>query len=478
MVSNDSHVRNNLCARSARDSAEAQPSTHLAHLVGAKCYNIFLCRYCCPLQPITPNRTSKTERAYLIAIRDRKAPAAMAQSELDELEALVSALGWSVTGKTCQRVANYSPKYLMGAGLAEGLKPRLEALSAGILVVDGDLSPTQERNLEQTTGAKVYTRTGVILEIFARRAATKEGKLQVELAQLEYALPRMIGMWSHFGRTMGGIGGRGGEGETQLEMDRRRARMRIAQLRRELQEVKRNRGEHRKRRSRRAYPVFALVGYTNAGKSSLLNCLTNAGAFEANQLFATLDPLTERLQLPNRQVVLVTDTVGFIRRLPHALVDAFHATLEELTEADVLLHVVDGSDPEAVEKTRTVRQVLAQIGAGATPSILVVNKADCINDDQTTLGLADGEIQTVLVSARTGFGISALHTAMERAIAHQRHRVCLRIPYAEGKVLAEVLAHGEVFARLDTEEAIELDVALHHAMAGKYRRFAASNPAA
>ncbi len=411
-------------------------------------------------------------RAYLIAVREKTTLLADAERDVDELEFLCESIDLKVVGKTVQRLSHFNPKYLLGTGMAESLKGRMAALDAGLLIVDAELSPVQERNLEKLTGAKVYTRTDVILEIFGRRAQTSEGKLQVELAQLEYALPRMVGMWTHFGRMMGHVGGRGGEGETQLEIDRRKARQRIGQVRRQLEEVRRVRTEARKQRTRREIPSFALVGYTNAGKSSLLNRLTEAGAYEANQLFATLDPLTERLVLPNKQMVLISDTVGFIRHLPHTLVDAFRATLEEVTEADVLLHVVDGSDPEAEIKIETVREVLTEIGAGERPALLVLNKADLMDEDEIELrSLRTDELETVSVSAHTGQGVEDLLAAMERSIASRVRRVQMHIPYANGKILADVLAHGDVHARRDLEDGVELDVVIDRVLAGRYRDF-------
>lgn len=415
-------------------------------------------------------KKSNLSRAYLVAVREKTVSAAAGQDELEEFATLARTLGFTIVGQTLQRIGNFNPKYLMGAGLAESLGEKLKALDAGLLLVDGELTGVQERNLEKVTGAKVYTRTDVILEIFARRAGTREGKLQVELARLEYDLPRMVGMWTHFGRIAGGIGGRGGVGETQLELDRRRARTRIAQVKRELEDVRRVRAEHRKHRARNAVPVFALVGYTNAGKSSLLNRLTAAGAYEADQLFATLDPLTERLSLPSRQQVLVTDTVGFIRRLPHTLVDAFRATLEEVAQGDVLLHVVDGADPELEAKLATVRDVLAQIGAAERPAILVVNKSDLLSPHHLQT-LADGETEVIAVSAKTGQGVDDLLAAMDRAIAGRSRAVSLLVPYSDGKVLADILAHGEILERKDLEDGVALYVKLNNIAAGRYRRF-------
>ena len=410
-------------------------------------------------------------RAYLISVREKSTPFAEAERDLDELAFLVQAVDIQVVGQTAQRVARFHPKYMLGPGTAESLKGRLAALDAGLLIVDAELTPAQERNLEKATGVKVYTRTDVILEIFGRRAATREGKLQVELAQLQYVLPRMVGMWTHFGRSMGHVGGRGGVGETQLELDRRRARQRITQLKRQLKDVQRVRGEARKQRTRREIPTFSLVGYTNAGKSSLLNRLTEAGAFEADQLFATLDPLTERLTLPNRQTVLVSDTVGFIRHLPHNLVEAFKATLEEVVEADVLLHVVDASDEEMEVKIETVHDVLKQLGADEKPNILVLNKIDRTGGPLDYPWLADEALEVVSVSAHTGAGIPDLLAAMERAIAGRLRRVQLHIPYHEGKILADVLAQGDVYARRDLDDGVELDVALNQILAGRYRNF-------
>ena len=413
-------------------------------------------------------------RAYLISVREKSTPLADAERDLEELAFLAQAVDIQVVGQTAQRVTRFNPKYMLGLGTAESLKGRLASLDARLLIVDAELTPAQERNLEKLTGAKVYTRTDVILEIFGRRAATREGKLQVELAQLQYVLPRMVGMWTHFGRSMGHVGGRGGVGETQLEIDRRRARQRITQLKRQLKDVRRTRGEARKQRARHEIPTFSLVGYTNAGKSSLLNQLTQAGAFEADQLFATLDPLTERLVLPNKQTVLVSDTVGFIRHLPHNLVEAFRATLEEVVQADVLLHVVDASDEELEIKIETVHEVLQQIGVDDKPHILVMNKIDRTGGPLDYPWLANEALEVVSVSAHTGEGIPTLLAAMERSIAERMKRVHLHIPYHEGKVLADVLAQGDVYGRRDLDDGVELDVALNQILAGRYRNFVAA----
>ncbi len=300
-------------------------------------------------------------------------------------------------------------------------------LDANVVIFDDELSPSQQRNLEKALGVKVIDRTALILDIFATRAQTREGRLQVELAQMQYLLPRLAGQWSHLERMEGAIGTRG-PGETQIETDRRLINARIAKLRRDLREVSVQRELYRRRRARNNFPVVALVGYTNAGKSTLMRSLSGADVLAEDKLFATLDPVTRRLGLPSGEVVLLTDTVGFIQKLPTQLVAAFRATLEELAEADLLLHVIDISHPNAFEHTETVDQTLAEIGVAGKPALLAVNKVDALRDDDgepvedydhakaLILGAGAPPRNVVLISAQERWGLDALRRRIEDAL--------------------------------------------------------------
>jgi GTP-binding protein HflX len=313
------------------------------------------------------------------------------------------------------------------------------------------------RNLEEELGVRVIDRTQLILDIFARRARTREGKLQVELAQLEYLYPRLTGRGTELSRLGGGIGTRG-PGETKLETDRRRIKRRITDLRRELDEVRRHRALLRTRRQGVPLTLVSLVGYTNAGKSTLLNALTGAGVPAEDKLFATLDPTTRRLVLPNNEVVLLTDTVGFIRRLPHHLVAAFRATLEEVTEADLLLHVVDVSNPDYPDQVKAVEDVLASLGAGEKPAILVFNKVDRLNAEEPWLVPAGRP--AVAVSALTGQGLDELRRLIMEVLRDQRVRREFLVPYRRGDVLNLLYEKGEVLRREDTPAGVLLEVEL------------------
>jgi GTP-binding protein HflX len=303
------------------------------------------------------------------------------------------------------------PGYLIGKGKAEEIRTRCAGVD--VVILDEELSGSQQRNLEKLLGRRVVDRTGLILDIFAQRAQTREGKLQVELAQLDYLLPRLAGAWSHLERLGGGIGTRG-PGETQLESDRRRVRTRMAKIRRDLEQVRRHRALLRRPRRKVPYPIVALVGYTNAGKSSLMNALTRAGVAVRNQLFATLDPTLRRLSLPGDRVALLSDTVGFIRKIPHQLVAAFQATLEEVLEAELLLHVVDISHPHAERQQAAVEGVLGELGLGGRPTILVYNKIDRLGAaPDFPWGPGSGRVAT---SAKTGAGLETLRQEIVTAL--------------------------------------------------------------
>ncbi len=357
----------------------------------------------------------RPERAVLVGHAGRGDRAARS---LDELSLLADTAGARVIDTVVQRRGTTHPATFIGKGKLEELKARVEEVDADMVIFDDDLSPAQVRNLEKALARKVVDRSELILDIFARRARSREARLQVELAQLEYTLPRLAGMWKHLERQAGGIGTRG-PGETQLETDRRLVRERIATLKRDLGAVEREREIQRRRR--RGEFRAALVGYTNAGKSTLFNALTHAQVLVENRLFATLDATTRRMVSPDRTVALVTDTVGFIRKLPHHLVASFHSTLVEAIEADLLLHVVDASDPECRRQMLAVEQVLEEILETPRPTTLVFNKADRL-DEERSAGLRVEFTNSFVLSARTGEGLEALRSFLWAQAAESRAR--------------------------------------------------------
>jgi GTP-binding protein HflX len=374
-------------------------------------------------------------------------------AELDELSELLRTAGVATEGRMVQQRAEPDPDRYFGRGKLDELKAEIKRVDANLVACDDELAPRQERNLESALGVPVIDRTAIILDIFADHAHSAAGKLQVELAQLEYNLARMRGLWTHLerlgaGRMDGGIGTRG-PGESQIETDRRLARDRIAALRRELRVVERSRGTMRAERERSAIPTVALAGYTNAGKSTLLNAVTGAGVSVGDRLFHTLDPTTRSFEHGGRKYLL-TDTVGFIRKLPHQLVDAFKATLEETTLADLIVHVVDGSEPSASRDAamRAVDSVLEEIGAGNTPRVVAFNKIDLLDEDARR-DLLVGRRGAVGVSATTGEGVEALLDVIEDAFAKTLERVELLIPYGEGATLNEL---HEIAGQVDRED--------------------------
>ncbi|HUE28877.1 MAG TPA: GTPase HflX [Solirubrobacteraceae bacterium] len=406
------------------------------------------------------------QRAYLIAaLPDHGA------DDLTELRELLRTAGVAGVGEMIQHLEHPHPNTYLGAGKLNELKDEIGRADANLVACDDELSPRQERNLETALGVPVVDRTAIILDIFADHAHTAEGKLQVELAQLEYNLARMRGLWSHLERLGGGIGTRG-PGETQIETDRRLARDRIAALKRKLAHVRSSRSVMRAERERAELPRVALAGYTNAGKSTLLNALTGATAGVGERLFQTLDPTTRILRTTGRNY-LVTDTVGFIRKLPHQLVDAFAATLEETRLADLILHVVDASVPEEelVAMTRAVEDVLHEIGADEVPQLLVLSKADQIDADRRG-ELARRHPRAVLVSAHTGEGIEQLTERIESEFARRLTNVELLIPYDEGSRLAELHEVSGDLEREETSEGVRIRARLPATVAARYERFA------
>jgi GTP-binding protein HflX len=405
------------------------------------------------------------ERAFLVALESPAAERWPVERRLAELEGLALAAGAEVVGRASQKRAHPDPVWYLGKGRAADLADEKAMSGFTLLVVDDELSANQQRALEKLTDGKVVDRSALILDIFARHARTREGRLQVELAQLEYHLPRLTRMWTHLSRTGGGIGTRG-PGESQLETDRRRIREKIHRLREEIEAVKRHRATAGRRRDRSEVPVVALVGYTNAGKSTLLNALTDADAFVADMPFATLDPTSRRITLDSHRQVVLTDTVGFINKLPHDLVDAFRATLEEVLRADLLLEVVDASDPDFIAQQDTVRTVLEELGAGDTPRILVFNKLDRLNGALASAGPQPSDDDVAYVSALTGGGMDGLRERIGTALRGRLVEVDAVVPYPRAELLARARNAGEVTERF-TDNGVRITGRLPESLAGE-----------
>jgi GTP-binding protein HflX len=411
-----------------------------------------------------PKAGRAKQRAYCIA-------ALPEGDDLSELHELLRTAGVAVVGETVQHRDHPHPNSYLGPGKLDEVKEQLKRADANVVACDDELSPRQERNLEQALGVPVVDRTAIILDIFAGHANSSEGKLQVELAQLEYNLARMRGLWTHLERLGGGIGTRG-PGESQIETDRRLARDRISALKRRLEHVQSSRAVMRAERERAHIPLIALAGYTNAGKSTLLNRMTGAEVGVRDRLFHTLDPTTRSLRIDGRPFLL-TDTVGFIRKLPHQLVDAFGATLEETKLADLLLHVVDASveEDEMVEMLKAVDDVLDEIGAGEQPRLLVLNKADAL-DEERRLDVGLRHPDAVLVSALTGEGIDDLGERIQQEFERSLADVELLVPYSEGARLAELHdVAGDLMEREDTPDGVVVRARLPRTIAERYSRY-------
>jgi GTP-binding protein HflX len=364
------------------------------------------------------NTTPETERAVLVAVERKGKPF---DQDLQELQELVYTAGAEVVSIVTQKRDNPSPSTYLGTGKVQEVREAAIAEHADVVIVDDELTPVQQRNLGEMLEKRVLDRTQLILDIFAQRARTSEGKLQVELAQLKYLLPRLSRLYTKFERQQGGIGMRG-PGETKLEADRRRVRQRISDLTAELDKVRLHRRVQRANRAREGFPTASLVGYTSAGKSTLLNALAGSDIYADPKLFATLDPTTRRTKLPGGKPILITDTVGFIRRLPHNLVAAFRATLEETVEADILLHVVDASSPEMEEQMEAVIDVLTDLHIQDKPILTVLNKIDLVSDTYALREMVANHPDTVYVSALTGDGLKQLLLTIERMLAHYERR--------------------------------------------------------
>ena len=405
-------------------------------------------------------RSRKGERALLLQ------PQWVGQSDpeaLSEFRELARSAGASVVGTLNARVERPNPKYFVGSGKAEELKVHKQVTDADLILVNHALSPVQERNLEQFTQCRVVDRTGLILDIFAQRARSHEGKLQVELAQLKHMATRLVRGWTHLERQRGGAIGLRGPGETQLELDRRLLAGRVKQLTQRLEKVETQRSTARRARERNAVPLVSLVGYTNAGKSTLFNALTHADVYVADQLFATLDPTLRRIDGLNCGPLVLADTVGFIRDLPHDLIAAFRSTLAETRDADLLLHVVDAADPEHAQRIEEVQQVLSEIGAEHVPQILVFNKLDKLGDGEGTPQprfetIDGGRTSRVWVSATQAIGLDLLRDVIARTLQGERVHRWLHVPDSAGRLRARLFAQGFVASERPAESGWELEI--------------------
>ena len=383
------------------------------------------------------------ERAILIGLEQEGVSKWDLRDSMEELAELANSAGAEVVDTITQKLQKPTAPYYIGKGKAELIKDSLQDRQVTSVIFNDELSPAQGRNLENLLARKVLDRTQLILDIFAQRARSREGRLQIELAQLQYLLPRLTGMWEHLSRQTGGIGMRG-PGETQLEVDRRRVQERIARLERELESVRKTRAVQRQGRKRHQWPVASVVGYTNAGKSTLLNLLTGADVVAENRLFATLDPTTRSFTLPNKQRVLLTDTVGFLRKLPHTLIESFKATLEEVSEADLLIHVVDLSHARVDEQMEAVDKVTKELDAYGKQTLIVFNKIDNLADRELAETYVKRFSGSVAISARTGEGVNKLVQALQEALSSWRLRLNFRIPTKESALLAEIHRVGHV----------------------------------
>ncbi|MEY2492980.1 MAG: GTPase [Verrucomicrobiota bacterium] len=383
------------------------------------------------------------ERAILIGLEQDGVSKWDLRDSMEELRELASSAGAEVVDTITQKLSKPTAPFYIGKGKAESLRSCVQTQQVTSVIFNDELSPAQGRNLENLLSRKVLDRTQLILDIFAQRARSREGRLQIELAQLQYLLPRLTRMWNHLSRQTGGIGTRG-PGETQLEVDRRRVQERIARLERELEGVRKVRSVQRRGRRRHQWPVATVVGYTNAGKSTLLNLMTGADLLAADKLFATLDPTTRSFVLPNKQRVLLTDTVGFLRKLPHTLIESFKATLEEVSEADMLIHVVDLSHPRVDEQMLAVDSVVKELGAFGKQTLIVFNKVDLLQNPDLAKAYRQRFPGSVAISAKTGKGFEQLIEALQSALGAWRLRSRFRVPLSESNLIAEVHRVGHV----------------------------------
>ncbi len=409
---------------------------------------------------------SSPETVFLVGVSGPNQTVKQMRSSLAEMERLVGTAGGIVVGQATQAMRRFDSATLIGPGKVEEIKFQLKQSPATTVVVDYALSPAQFRNLGTEFGLKVIDRTGVILDIFALHAKSRAGKLQVEAAQLAWQLPRLAGHGKEMSQQVGGYIGMRGPGETKIELDRRRIRERMMRLKRELTLLEKVRRAARAKREANEVPVIALVGYTNAGKSTLLNRLTGSNALVADQLFATLDPLSRRLKLPSGRGIVMTDTVGFIRNLPHELVEAFHSTFEEVAQADLLVHVVDASSPEATQQFVTVKEVLWQLKLDHIPMLIVANKFDIAKKRLKIWGE-----KAVTVSAQTGEGIHNLLREIDHALIGDTQRMKLRIPYVASKVLPLLYEKARVLKVAYRNQWVSVEADVPESLAGQLKGF-------
>ena len=392
---------------------------------------------------LTTPPPSATEKTVLVGLEHNGVSRWDLQDSLEELRELAATAGAKVVDTVTQKLDHPTAPYYIGKGKAEEVAALCTETGAGSIIFDDELSPAQGRNLEEVTSKKILDRTQLILDIFARRARSREGRLQIELAQLQYLLPRLTRMWTHLSRQTGGIGTRG-PGETQLEVDRRRVQERIARLQKDLEEVRKHRAIQREGRARHQWPVVAIVGYTNAGKSSLLNRLTNAGVIAEDKLFATLDPTTRQFVLPNKLKVLFTDTVGFIRKLPHTVIESFKATLEELKSADLLVHVVDLSHPQWEDHIASTEAVIRELEADGKHTLIVFNKIDRLENPEAVQAAMARHPNSVAISVKTGENLQEFVDELQNQLSAWRLRQKFRIPQSDSAALAELHRAGHV----------------------------------
>ena len=412
-------------------------------------------------------KVQKQERAVLVGLNADcfRADQTATDETIEELEALLETAGGFCTGKILQNRHTPDAHSFIGEGKAQEVRMLVEATESTMVVFDNELSPGNIRALEEIIGVTVLDRSALILDIFAQRAKTKEGRLQVELAQYKYLLPRLSGMGKSLSRQGGGIGTRG-PGETKLETDRRHIRERIARLQSELDQVRQVRMVQRERRMKNSVPVVAIVGYTNAGKSTLLNKLTDAGIPANNRLFDTLDTTSRQLTVSDNLDVILTDTVGFIAKLPHHLVEAFHATLEELQFADLLLHVIDSSDENREEHIAVVDKLIGKLAKPETPVLRCYNKADLVEKTDIPIGE-----DVVAISAKSGAGLDELKAAIEKALGHSRHHVVVTLPYSMGGMVETLHSSAQVLSVDYTAEGIRVETIVDPILYGRLKRY-------
>lgn len=413
----------------------------------------------------------RAERAFLVGVQTDKVPKTEAESLLAELGGLASTLGLEEAGRMLVKVREKTAALLLGTGKADEIVAAAAAEGADSILFDHQLTPTQQRNWEELSGLKVYDRNELIIRIFASRARTKEAALQVELAQLEYSMPRLAHSYADLSRQRGGRYGTKGSGEQKIELDRREIEHRVHEIKEELKDVRKSRDVQRARREKASVPRAAIVGYTNAGKSSLLNTLATADVLAQDKLFATLDPTTRRMSLAKGGSLLLTDTVGFVRNLPHHLVEAFKATLEEAAQADLLVEVVDASDPEAELHMAATDKVLREIGAGDVPRVLALNKIDLVTDETVLEGWRNQRPDGILCSIKTGFGMPELSAAVEDRLTSDSGDVRLRVPDAEYAMVALLHREASILEEGRDEDATLLRVRLPEKLESRFEKF-------